>query len=115
MNSLSQRTYQRQLQVPLQAEANDKIVSTSASEHDSSTSVSEYRPEPPTKRRALRSSTKKEEIITPEMVSAMDRCGMSDQKSMIMIPTTLKFPGQQRYGNAVNIIGLLLKVRFGKP
>lgn len=61
-----------------EAKANDEIVSTSASEHDSYTSASEYEPEPSTKRRALRSSTKKEEIITPEIVSAIDRCGLSN-------------------------------------
>lgn len=76
-----------------QAEAQGDISNSSPSGEDSSTSAPDF--EPQVTKSILRSSTaRKVEIVTPELVSVIDRCGLSSQNTMLLVSSTVNAVGQ---------------------
>lgn len=76
-----------------QARTHAKISSSTLSEHDSYTSASDYEPQV-TKRLRRRPNETKAEVVTAEVVSAIDRCGVSSQDAMLVMSVTINAAGQ---------------------
>lgn len=73
-----------------QAKKDDSTATTSTSSSDS---ASDYEP-PIEKEFPERKTAIKEEIISPEMVSVIDRCQISDQDAMLLMSSTLIAAGK---------------------